>query len=771
MMGLKKLFPARWIAVVIGIVLLASTATMGEEAKPETNEQATPTAAPVQDKDQITVESIEAKRTELASQLDVARKNASGVTENTPADIVDAQNQIVQLYERLDTLFSQQIGAIKQRESQLNTKQQLNDQLNQLKTNGPAEEPPYSYLLLDNLRGQIQVEKEKVVSLESGLKAAQSTLDGANAQSQEKTNARILAKETLDKNQDGAAIPLLTMKLRIAQLESQIANETVNLRKLELENQKEVKNTNEIQSAIVQERIKWIEKETAFLEKDLNDLLSGLDLEKKELMKDLKTCEDDLSTATKKWESAQDRLARDTEQSPQSIEEEITKRFERLYNEEKVNRLNDRIIRVQERKDIWRHRYDTVNRQASMKDLNSWLKSGNSRITELESIKTFLKTTLSGYRRDKDTSLEKEERYKDDKTVLLKISKQKEFVQKRLDLTLEEISRIEALQRLYAKLIDEIKQETQTWSFRDTLQYAGLLLERVSNYTLWSNQQLDDDQEAILTVGKIVIAIVYLVVGIIIIRLFCRYVIKAFLQRLGMDAGAILALSSLTFYCLLFFVLLTTLRSISIPLTVFAFLGGALAIGIGFGSQNLLANFISGILLLIERPIRPGDLIEVDGVVGVVQTIGPRCTRLLTFSNVDHLIPNSKLLENKVINITFKDKIVRTIVSVGVEYGCDLREVFRLMKKAVVEHGLIEKYPEPYVTLTEFGDNAVLFDVRFWIDMKDNVNRLIVESDVRHRIYNLFRDSGIVIAFPQRDLHLDTSSPLEIKMVPPGENS
>jgi small-conductance mechanosensitive channel len=238
-----------------------------------------------------------------------------------------------------------------------------------------------------------------------------------------------------------------------------------------------------------------------------------------------------------------------------------------------------------------------------------------------------------------------------------------------------------------------------------------------------------------------------------------------FTNRLGMHESGAAALKSLTFYVFVIVFGLAALRFINIPITVFTFLGGAIAIGIGFGSQNILNNFISGLILLAERPIKVGDLIEIDELYGNVEHIGARSTRIRTGMNLEIIVPNSRFLENNVVNLTLADDRLRTCVKVGVEYGSPTRDVTTLLKRAAEEHGRVLNKPEPFVWFVDFGDNSLNFELHFWVIVRNLTDRMRVESDVRYRIDNLFRDAGIVIAFPQRDVHIDTSRPLQIEMV------
>jgi len=210
---------------------------------------------------------------------------------------------------------------------------------------------------------------------------------------------------------------------------------------------------------------------------------------------------------------------------------------------------------------------------------------------------------------------------------------------------------------------------------------------------------------------------------------------------------------------------LAALRYANVPLTVFTFLGGAIAIGIGFGSQNILNNFISGLILLAERPIKVGDLILIDEIHGNVTVIGARSTQIRTGENLDIIVPNSKFLENNVINLTRRDDRLRTSISVGVAYGSPLERVVQVLEQAATEHPGVHTRPKPFVWFNDFGDNALAFQVHFWINARAVAQMRKVETEIRLTIDRLFRENDIVIAFPQRDLHIQSPKPIEFRLV------
>ena len=230
-----------------------------------------------------------------------------------------------------------------------------------------------------------------------------------------------------------------------------------------------------------------------------------------------------------------------------------------------------------------------------------------------------------------------------------------------------------------------------------------------------------------------------------------------YMVRRDMDPNLVL-LSRRSYYILVVGLLVfTALNMLQVPLHAFAFVSGAVAIGVGFGAQNVINNFISGWILMGERPIRIGDLLEVGDTIGKVEAIKTRSTLVRRLDGVHIVIPNSHLLENSVVNWTLVDQEIRTFVGVGVAYGSPVREVAQLIGRAVREQSDVLDEPELVVLFQEFGDNALLFETYFWTLLRPGSDLRRLRSDVRFRISELFEEHGIVIAFPQRDVHIDGS--------------
>ncbi|MEP0201303.1 MAG: mechanosensitive ion channel domain-containing protein [Halioglobus sp.] len=207
------------------------------------------------------------------------------------------------------------------------------------------------------------------------------------------------------------------------------------------------------------------------------------------------------------------------------------------------------------------------------------------------------------------------------------------------------------------------------------------------------------------------------------------------------------------------FIVLTfiTLDMLSVPLTAFAFVSGAVAIGVGFGAQNIINNFISGWILMWERPIKLGDFLEMGDVRGTVEAINTRSARIRRMDGVHMLVPNSYLLENTVTNWTLTDPTVRTSVIVGVAYGSDVQLVSALLEQAADENPYVLTTSPKAVVFEDFGDSALIFELLVWVNFQADRPLRMVRSDLRFAIDKLFSENGIVISFPQRDIHVDGS--------------
>jgi small-conductance mechanosensitive channel len=221
----------------------------------------------------------------------------------------------------------------------------------------------------------------------------------------------------------------------------------------------------------------------------------------------------------------------------------------------------------------------------------------------------------------------------------------------------------------------------------------------------------------------------------------------------GIDHGAAASLQRIGIYCLWILYVLISLNLLGISLNNFALIAGGLSVGIGFGMQTIISNFISGLILLFDRAIQPGDVIEVNGVWAKVMSVNIRNTEVLTFENAKIFVPNSALIANQVTNWTHRNDVrIRRDVAVGVAYGSDVQLVKKLMLEAAVEHPAVLDNPAPWVIFMNFGASSLDFVLRFWVRHVDLA--LAASSELREAIDLKFRENGVEIPFPQMDVHV-----------------
>ncbi len=248
-----------------------------------------------------------------------------------------------------------------------------------------------------------------------------------------------------------------------------------------------------------------------------------------------------------------------------------------------------------------------------------------------------------------------------------------------------------------------------------------------------------------VTVGKTLTALAIFVIGYVV----CVYVARAIgglaARRFGIAQDVANLMRQWSQAILITFLVVLSFTWVKIPLTIFAFLGGAFAIGVGFGAQALLKNVISGILVLIERPLRVGDLIEVDNVRGRVTSIGLRSSTIRDFKGTETLIPNSSFLERHLTNWTYSSRVGRFSLRVGVPYGVAAQQVMSLLSDLTAQHPKVASQPPPQVLLDEFGSQARIFTINYWLEITSEVDPNGIASDLRFAIEQRFEEEGLKV--------------------------
>ncbi|WP_340109209.1 mechanosensitive ion channel domain-containing protein [Pikeienuella sp. HZG-20] len=258
----------------------------------------------------------------------------------------------------------------------------------------------------------------------------------------------------------------------------------------------------------------------------------------------------------------------------------------------------------------------------------------------------------------------------------------------------------------------------------------------------------------------------FFAVGYMLTRSVQKVLKSSILPKAGVSEGGAAAIVSGFGYLGVFVAVVVAVSAAGIDLSSLALVIGALSVGVGLGLQNIVNNFVSGIVLLIERPLKPGDWIEVGGIHGNVRKVNVRSTEIETFDRSSYIIPNSDLISGPVTNYTLSDTIGRVIVPVHVGYGVDTRRVERILLEIGRAHSMVMLNPAPIVYFMKFGESALEFELRVIIR---NVNWIFaVRSELNHDIAERFRKEGIAIPVPQRDLHIRSMDPPSGRAAEPG---
>lgn len=721
----------------------------------------------------------------LRKKLDVARSHYESAQAVNAAEAiqqfgVDA-NEIEERSTLLHSLFQAYQRNISVLEKLQRTRESRADLGAQVEAwQGFQDPPPYTVDFVDELRDQVfaadvsvQAARDQLTVIEEYLGKLNDRLETAEREQREAAKAL----ESASPSTDLRGVQWQADKARIARLTAQATLDAFEDDALGLRESIEFHLT---ARAFAQKKLAVAIQNAPFLPEELEQKLENATQELEKINEELEKTREKKTDADDALTRARDELRAARDAAPASDPQEEEKRQSGVARLERTLEVRQAIAETataevdalqmmisirNTHSSLWRQRYefahtedyaelDGVRRVITerIQGIESWRKFFDSNLRKTETLVGNLQSRLAAWRPDfGDEALAREE---------LASLERRETVFRR---GVAQINDLVRLLRHWQSELEAHQQKTSRWE-------AAISIARDFLKRLWSvwTFPLFSVQESSITINKIVMAFLILLVGLYLSKKVARRSRSFVLARFHADEGFAASLEKGIYYGLILVVLLFALSTVEIPLTVFAFFGGALAIGVGFGAQTLINNFISGLILLIERPIKEGDIVDVEGVRGRVMNIGSRCCQVKLFDGIDILVPNSMFLEQKVVNWTLSDTILRFSVSVGVAYGSPTREVAQLLEKAVHEHGKILKTPEPTVFFDDFGESTLLFTVNFWLEVGRPMDFRVVCSDVRFRIDRLFREAGISIAYPQRDIHLDTLSPIQVSLVEPG---
>jgi len=650
---------------------------------------------------------------------------------------------------------------------------------------GFPEKPPYSLSLVDNLSDTLHSKRSVLKSLDVIRATIESEFEEYAVNLKNSSKQLRLAEEALEKNTGGPEEQRSRWLLQLAQLQQAVDQAGTVYGEARRIAATELQKGVQAEVALLDQKLAVARGNYRFTAEELQQRFQDIDAKLVKVRQMLELAKGKENSIRIKLDAAE--AAVTAAQTVQAAGEVPRVPLERLLKE--LNRwqtqFDDATLRVlvtngiyqllKNEKPVWQERFtlaggakqknpagtdELKNQRQELDFLAKWKEYVTNKISvngvQLKSLQEELASaTLSAADRE-------------DKRFFLSIFQEQEALLQRGILILNN----------YEQLLQRRNEEAKRFQMTLAGQVSGTL-SKISSLTrgIW-NTELYVAEETIIvdnqkitrprsvTVAKVVEAVLILLIGIWLIRRLKRVVYWLAIKRLKLDQNGAQLCTKLMTYLMFIAILVSALIFVNIPLAVFTFFGGALAIGIGFGAQTLINNFISGLILMFDRTISVGDMVEVDNHRGRVASIGMRSSSIKRFDGVEMLVPNSVFLQQNVINWTSSEPRSRFTVSVGVAYGSPTKEVERVVLSAVEDQPEVLSEPPAYVVFDSFADSSLNFTAYFWIELDPEVNTLVVFSDIRHRINERLTKAGIAIPFPQRDLHLHAGRPLDIRVIP-----
>jgi small-conductance mechanosensitive channel len=734
-------------------------------------------------------EDIEEAIARTQESLNEARRklrSAQSTTELTPfvelgATADEMQKKMSLLYEQV-LIHEQHVEAYKQLKETRTAAKDLQAQVQNWK--GFDLALPYPISLVDELRDEIHAQELEIKQQESKRSIVQDDLEEARVLLKSAEQRQRKVKEDLEATSSVADQPRVRWLYELSQLENSVAKAKALAAETRRQVLDEVLAHSHQNLAFLEQKLQIAAANAPFTRDDLDKKLAAVAESRKALEKELRQAfREDIRTREHLEEARKALLlAREKLAAGKAAQDEVD-RLQRVVDMHKAQadttsliseglKLLIHMANIEEL--IWENRY-RLQTISGDDELKASLEEADQRLEKFRGYNAFFESNLKlaqnlvisqGHRLSEweagngekelagQTMAAYEKRVAFFERSLVRAGESERLLERWRAEIIERREHIPLGERLRALSADVFSFGEKAWNFEifsaeDTIIIDGRPI----------------TERRPVTVSKVVRALLILAIGLWLSAVLARRIHAISEKRFKAEHNVARVIEKvfhvIVVICVVFFALVT----VKIPLTVFAFLGGALAIGVGFGAQNLINNLVSGIILLFERPIRIGDIVEIDGTRGRVISIGARCSGIRGFDGVEFLVPNSTFLEKNVINWTLSDKLFRSTVKVGVAYGSPTREVSRQIAEALEEHGRILKNPEPVILFEDFGDNALIFSAFFWVEISSFMDFRIIASDIRYMIDKRFREAGITIAFPQRDVHLDHPRPIQIQLL------
>jgi small-conductance mechanosensitive channel len=727
--------------VLLLLLALAAPWALAEIARLSSVAAAADPAAP------SPADDLTAKRAKVADEIaQLTKTKQAAVAGGEAAGAVDPADEQIELLGALDLVYVQ-LQAVSEHHDELgHVHDRLQAQLDNLHKFGPPEAKPYTFLLLESIRDSLATQKERETAFDADLAAANQSLEQARVNLEHCQSEERAATERLAGNHQPEKQNELARAVHLAGLNSTIATETVTLRQAEIEDKKAQCELGQLYRQLLEEKEKLVAPETHFGDRDRQAMLDNLAHKQQDFERQLKDAEARLARNESQQAIDLPRLAKEHADTTVVTAADFAYRRGRAVACEEIALLHARIGELEDRKYFVNCHYGleqqsvtpvTQAKPVTPASLTEWHDRLTDVLRQLQSTEQSLVRRIDEVRIDQASLYERSVDV-DNQTAALRpwFDLQSHQLAQLAETCGASLLQVRSTQRSLGRLQTQLEAVLND-------QARANPWETLSGWVTycWTFELTTVNNQS-LTVGRISGGILYLILGVLLARLAARELARHVFPRLGLNPGATVAMQSIAFYvfCVLFS--FVALELANLPFATFTFLGGAAAIGIGFGSQNVCNNFISGLILLAEQPIRVGDLVEIEGVRGTIERIGARSTRMITLANHEIMVPNSQLLQDKVTNLTLSDDLVRASIEVKLGPGLSIDEVSRRLNAAARNHPKVLSRPEPVVLFQGFSSADMTFELHFWIKIASLIESRVVESEVRIAVCDALRDTG-----------------------------
>lgn len=697
----------------------------------------------------LTAEDVSRRRAELAKEIVTLRQEFSRLPEGNGDDVTSRFSQESALLDRLDRVYAEQLATLQHSVDLAKEFAEIEERTRSRHEPGANLRPPFGLELLDRLYDECGYLSDAQDWLKTDVANATEALSDARENAGEKDRARRAARESLQKADPGAGAQ---GKLRLAELESRLAQETVRLREQAVRTLKFQASILAPKLALVQPDLDWLlrhlafppeeaaaaaerrEKRSAALKKAVAEARAGVE----KISRLIAAAERGGEAAVRELE-----LRRSDRQSANDIVIFFSTQLERLVELETVAAQRRRVL----------------GEKPARSEIADWQTANRAALTQLEKTRKQRLADIAQARQELQELPDRLAKLAPEEGRLrAPLADRETMLRAWLQAAEADRSDLDGMRTARLRLQEEIGRRVTTFSLSDSGRAFRDGAIAAWNYELFSVQDQPVRVKTVLTVT------VLLALGFALARWLSRLVERLVFRRFGLRTGRSAAWQTLFYYGLCLVIVLTAFNLFHLSLTQFSVVSGALAVGLGFGSQALISNFISGLILLIERPVSTGDVITLDGQELTVERIGPRSTIVRSADNTHLIVPNSHLLDRSVINWTLSDDVVRRKIKLGIAHGTDTRELDRLLVGVMNGHPSVLQEPGARVLFLEIDDNALRFEAVFYAHLEDKIDVL---TELRHRMVEALAKAGIAVALPRREVHVKNDSAPQIPPAAP----